>query len=346
MRRFGIAVLLLAGLLAAPARAQVAPLKLPAESPAASVVQTVGMTQVEVRYARPAVKGRTIWGTLVPWGEVWRAGANENTTLSVSSPVVVAGTTLPAGTYGLHAIPGEKEWTFVLSKQAKAWGSYGYDPKEDALRFPVVPEPAPFVERLQYTLDDPTGSTVVVALRWESLRLPFRLEFDTKSVVVASLRDQLRGAPQFFWQGWNQAAAWCLKNDTNLDEALAWADRSIAIQPNYSNQSTKAKLLEKRGDPKGAAELRAKAEAMATEVEINALGYELMGAGKSAEAIAVFERNTRDHPESWNAWDSLAEAKAAAGDRKGARANYAKALARVRDEVQKKRIAAELEKLK
>lgn len=346
MRSHRLAPAGLALLLPLAASAQVAPLNLPDASPSASVTQTVGMTEVSVHYARPAVKGRKVWGVLVPFGEVWRAGANENTTLSFSSPATVGGKTLAAGSYGLHMVPGETEWTVVLSNQAKAWGSYGYDPKEDAVRLKVVPREAPFVERLQFTLDDPTEASVSVALRWEKLRVAFEVAFDTKAVVVASLRDQLRGVPQFFWQGWNQAAAWCLRNDTNLDEAMEWADRSMKLQANFTNMRTKAGLLEKKGDAKGAAELREKAMAKATEAEINQYGYQLLGDKKTAEAIQVFQKNVKDHPDSWNVHDSLAEAQAAAGDSKSAKASYEKALSMTKDEDQKKRIRAAIEKLK
>lgn len=334
-------------LVAAPLLAQAPPLNLPAASPRASVTQAVGLTDVTVTYSRPAVKGRKVWGGLVPYGEVWRTGADVNTTLAFTSPATVGGKTLPAGTYGLHTIPGEKEWTVVLSTQSKAWGSYGYDPKEDAHRFTAVPQAtADAVEKLQFTLDDPTDSSVAVAMRWEKLRLAFDVKVDTKAVVVASLRDQLHGMPQFFWQGWNQAAGWCLRNDVNLDEALTWADRSISIQQNFQNLRTKAALVEKKGDAKAAAELREKAAGIATEADLNQYGYQLMGEGKLAEAIAVFERNVKAHPQSWNVHDSLAEALAAKGDEKLARASYEKALSMVKDERQKARIQKELAKLK
>src|SRR5262245_54751129 len=121
-------------LFATSAAAQTAPLKAPEASPAASVTQTVGLTEMKITYHRPAVNGRKIWGGLVPYGDVWRAGANENTTLSFSSAVKVAGKPLRAGTYGLHMIPTAKDWTIIFSNQAAAWGSFSYDPKEDALR--------------------------------------------------------------------------------------------------------------------------------------------------------------------------------------------------------------------
>ena len=330
----------------ATALAQTPPLQFPAASPKASFTQRVGMTDVTVRWSRPAVNGRKVWGGLVPFGEVWRTGADENTTLTFSTPVTVGGKTLPAGTYGLHTIPGEKEWTVILSTEAGAWGSYSYDPKEDAVRFTAVPKEGPHVERLLFTLDDPTETSVTATLGWEKLRLAFPIEVDSKAVVLASLKEQLRGLPRFGWQGWNGAAAWCVRNDTALDQAAEWVDRSIRMNRNFTNQSTRAALLEKKGDAKGAAELREKAIALATEPELNQYGYQLLGQKKVDEALRMFEKNAKDHPASWNTWDSLAEGYATAGDKKKAVANYEKALAMVEDEDQKKRIRGELAKLK
>jgi hypothetical protein len=200
-----------------------------------------------------------VWGGLVPFGEVWRTGADENTTLSFSTPIMVGGKTLPAGSYGLHTIPGEKEWTVILSTQASAWRSYSYDAKEDAVRLTAVPREGPSEERLLFTLADPTERSVAVTLAWEKVRISFLLEFDSKAVVLASLKAQLRGLPRFGWQGWNGAAAWCVRNDTALDQAEEWVDRSIQMNRDFTNQTTKATLLEKKGDAKSAAELRKKA---------------------------------------------------------------------------------------
>jgi tetratricopeptide (TPR) repeat protein len=174
----------------------------------------------------------------------------------------------------------------------------------------------------------------------------FPVEVDTKSVVVESLRRELRGLPRFSWQGWNQAAAYCLQNDVNLEEALAWADRSISMNENFANLRTKAALLEKNGDTRTAGELRARSMKVATEADINTFGYQLMGQKKMDEAIEMFKKNVKDHPQSWNVYDSLGEAYAAKGDKKLAIENYSKALSMTRDETQKKRIEAVLKGLK
>src|SRR3954454_16998201 len=200
------AALVAAGPLTAvrPLSAQAPPLVLPKQSPRASVGQTVGLTTVSITYDRPAVNGRQIWGKLVPFDSVWRAGANENTVIEFSSPVRVGGQALEAGRYGLHMIPTQGDWTIVLSRQANAWGSFSYDPKEDALRFTATPVAGEMHERLAYTFDDPTESVVVATLRWEKLAVPFTVEVDTKAVVTDSLREQLRGLGRFFWQPWSQ----------------------------------------------------------------------------------------------------------------------------------------------
>lgn len=321
------------------------PLKTPQPSPEASVEQIVGITDIKISYHRPAVNKRKVWGELVPYKEVWRAGANENTTISFSTDVAVAGQKLPAGTYGLHMIPTETDWTVIFSKQAGAWGSFSYDQKEDAVRISATPQPAEFQERLGYTFDDPTDTSVQVALRWDKLRVAFPVTVETPQVVVESLRRELRGLSRFSWQGWNQAAAYCLRNNVNLDEALVWANESTKIAESFTNLRTKAGLLEKKGDTKTAEALRARSLALATEVEMNAYGYQLLGQKKTDEAIEAFKKNVKDHPASWNCYDSLAEAYATKGEKKLATEYYTKALG-MAPETQKKRINDALAKLR
>src|SRR5438309_7814971 len=143
---FGLVLLLVAS----TAFAQSTQLNLPRDSQHASVAQRIGITDITVKYHRPLVKGRTIWGKVVPYGQVWRAGANENTTITFTDPVSIEGKPLPKGTYGLHMFPGEKEWTVVFSKNSTSWGSFTYDEKEDALRVTVKPQSADLHEALAY----------------------------------------------------------------------------------------------------------------------------------------------------------------------------------------------------
>lgn len=323
------------------------PLHLPDPSPAASLSQTVGLTEIKVSYHRPAVNGRKLWGALVPYGEVWRAGANENTTVSFSSPVKLGGKTLPAGTYGLQMIPTAKEWTIILSRMAVAWGSYGYDPKEDALRIGVTPQPGEGLEeRLSYHFDNPTENTVTLSLRWERLKIAIPIEIDTPAVVMAHMRDELRGEPQFGWLAWSQAAQYWLTHGGSLDEAQQMADKSIAMRETYQNLSTRAAIAEKKGDAKLAADLKQKSLSVASEGDLNQQGYKLMGEKKYDEAIGLFKKIVADHPQSWNAHDSLAEAYLTKGDKKSAAEYYGKALPLVKDDANRKRIEQTLGRLK
>jgi tetratricopeptide (TPR) repeat protein len=339
-----VSFLAVSTLSAAAALAQPA-LTLPQSSPKASISQTVGLTEIAIRYHRPAVNKRTVWGDLVPYGEVWRAGANENTTISFSTPVTINGKPLPAGTYGLHMIPTKGDWTVAFSTVNVAWGSFSYDEKEDALRVSVKPKAAAFQERLSYRFDDPTDKSVTVAMQWEKVEVPFTVEVDTPSVAVASLRNELRGLPRFGWQGWNGAAAYAMRNKVNLDEALTWVDRSISMQENFTNLRTKAGILEAKGDAKTAVELRDKAMKVATEADINLYGYQLLGEGKTDAAIEIFRKNVKDYPQSWNTYDSLGEAYDKKGDKKLAAENYRRAQNMTKDPEQRKRIAAILAKM-
>jgi tetratricopeptide (TPR) repeat protein len=347
MKRFtrGFLVLVPAVLLFAPFAAAQKQIKLPDASPAASVSEAVGLAEFTVSYHRPAVNKREVWDKLVPYGQVWRAGANENTTLTATTPFTFGGKAVPAGTYGVHVLPTADTWTFILSSQSKAWGSYSYDEKEDVARVAVKPVTAEFLERLTWSFDEPTADGVALTLRWEKLRASVMIGVDAKAVTLASIREQLRGLPRFGWQGWNGAAAWCLRNKTNLDEAMTWADRSVSMTPTYQNLRTKAGLLELKGDAGGAAAARAKAQTLATEADINNQGYALLGEGKTDDAIAVFRKNAADHPGSWNVWDSLAEALETKGDKAGAAENYRKALS-MAPEDQKKRLTETLARLK
>ena len=330
----------------AAAAAQTPPLTVPQPSPEATVEQTVGITKLEIRYHRPAVNKRKVWGELVPYGEVWRAGANENTVFVASSDVSVEGQKLAAGTYGLHMIPTEKDWTVIFSKMADAWGSFSYDQKEDALRVTVTPRKAPFTERLAYSFEDPTDQGTTAVLAWEEIAVPFKISVDTPAVVVESVRRELRGLPRFSWQGWNAAAAYCARAGVNLDEALTWADRSVTMNENFTNLRTKALIVEKKGDAATAASLRSRALTLATETEINLYGYQLLGEKKYDEAIAIFAKNVKDHPKSWNTYDSLGEAYMNKGDKKLATQNYEQALSLVKDDVNKQRISGVLTRLR
>jgi tetratricopeptide (TPR) repeat protein len=320
-----------------PLSAQAFYLTVPFGSQRASVTQTIGLTDISVTYDRPAVEGRKIWGGLVPYDSVWRAGANVNTVIAFTSPVTIGGKQLPAGRYGLFMIPTAQQWTVILSREANAWGHFSYNEAEDALRFAATPVTGAMTERLEYTLDDPKADAVTVTLRWEKLALPFLVSVNSTQVVMDSLQQQLRGLPKFFPDAWRQAAAWALQHD-QLAMASAWADTAIGLGATYQTLMLKSRILARQGDAAGADSLKARAFSVATEADMNAYGYMLMQQGKKDEALAVFLKNTKTYPQSWNTWDSLAECYGVMGDKKQAIANYQKALAMVGDPAQKRRI--------
>jgi hypothetical protein len=218
-------------------------LDLPRPSPNASVSQTVGVTDITIKYSRPGVKERQVWGKLVPYGEVWRTGANENTTIKFSTPVRIDGHELPAGTYGLQTIPTAGDWTVIFSKDANEWGAFSYKQADDALRIQAKPRPAEFRERMAFDFDDVTDTAAKVVIHWEKLAVPFTVEVDTPALVAAKAKETVR------WQTPYQAASYCIQNNTCLDDASRWLDASIALQENFANLRAKAMLLAKRNDP-------------------------------------------------------------------------------------------------
>jgi hypothetical protein len=319
-------------------------LTMPESSQQASVTQRIGLSDISISYHSPRVKGRTIWGDVVPYDAVWRAGANENTIITFSSDVKVEGQPLAAGTYGLHMIPSQKEWTVIFSKNSSAWGSYFYNEKEDALRVKVLPESAPAQEWLSYTFASPEENSVKVLLRWEKIAVPFKITIDVPEVVYQSMKKELSGLNGFYWQSYNTAAEYCILNNIHLDDAAAWADRSLKSHEGFANLNTKANLLEKQGQKDKAEALRKKALDVGTEGELNAYGYQLMNEGRLQEAVEVFKLNARQHPASWNVYDSLGDALKAAGDKKAAIENFNKALSKAPED-QKKRIKDIIAKL-
>ena len=324
--RLAILVLLLALALALPAAAQ--NLTLPLVSPHATVSQTVGLTEITVDYHRPSVNGRELWGVLVPYGEVWRAGANQNTTVTFSQAVTVEGEPLAAGTYGLHMIPGEEAWAVAFSRASSSWGSFTYDPNEDALRVTVTPRPAPFfAEQLAYAFSGVGRDGATLSLHWGDLEVPLAVATDTPAVVLASLAEELRGLAQFDAERWQGAAFYAFQNQLGDEQALEWIERSVALQPGLVNLNLESRILDRLGREEEVAAALAQAEELAAnEADVNLLGYTFLQTGDAERAIATFERNVRDHPQSWNVYDSLGEAYAAAGRTAEAVEQYTKAL--------------------
>ncbi|MFK7907030.1 MAG: DUF2911 domain-containing protein [Chitinophagales bacterium] len=218
----------------------------PKASQKAIVGQTIGLTEVLVTYHRPAVKERELWGKLVPYGAVWRAGANDNTIISFSTDVSIEGKELKAGTYGLHIIPNENGMSEVIfSKNISAWGSYSYTPDEDALRVNIQSTDAPHYEFVTFLFEDITATSANCALVWGKKKFPFKVEVDVHNIVFASLKDELQNRSGWTWMGWNEAANYALQNDVNHKQGLAWATRSVFMTPNSANLVTKARLSAK-----------------------------------------------------------------------------------------------------
>ncbi len=284
-------------------------------------------------------------GKLVPYDMVWRAGANENTFISFSDEVIVGGKTLPAGTYGLHMIPSENEWTIIFSNNNWSWGSFFYEENEDALRTKVSPVSAEQQEWLNYSFENPSVNSVEVVMHWEKLKVPIKIEIDNKKVLTEHFKKELDGLDGFFWQPWNQAATYAFQNNLDTDEALIWADRSIDINRNFQNLWTKANLLEKKGITADVEKIRNEAWEVSTEADINNLGYQYLGSNQVDKAIETFKKNVEDYPESWNVYDSLAEGYALNGETKLAVEYYQKTLSMVTDDVNKKRITDTLKNL-
>lgn len=323
----------------------------------ASVSERIGLTDVTINYHRPGVKGREgkIWGQLVHYGFAdlgfgtsvsapWRAGANMNTTISFSTPVKIEGQTLPAGKYGLFMAVQENEVTIIFSKNATSWGSYYYDEKEDALRVNVKQQKEqPLVEWLKYEFVDQTEKSATVALLWEKWKIPFKVEVDVHPLVLASMRDELRGEKGGTWQTLNEAASYCLKNNVNLEEGLAWAERSITEryvgEANFTTLSTKAAILRKLGKDSEADATMKLALPKGNVTEIHQYARGLLKEKKPQEAFEAFKLNATKNPNEYTPLVGLARGYSAIGDFKNA-LKYAKlALPLAPNDVEKDNIA-------
>jgi hypothetical protein len=289
-------------------------LNLPRASQHALVSQRIGITDITINYHRPLVNGRQIFGKVVPYGEVWRSGANENTTIKFSDPVTIEGHTLDKGIYGLHMIPGENEWTVIFSKTSTAWGSFSYKQDEDALRVAVKPQASEFHNALAYDFDDVKPDSTVVTMRWDKVAVPFKVGVGVNAIVTASIHEQIRGLNQYYWEGWDDAAGYFLANKINLDEALQDEDKSIAAEERYDNLMSKSRILEALGRPQDAAVFRAKALDMANALQLYVYARQLQGDKKQDEAIAIYRSTAKKFPDYWTTHLGLARVYSSQGD--------------------------------
>ena len=312
----------------------------------AFVGEQIGLTDVSIHYNRPGVKKREghIWGELIPVGYAdlgygakkpapWRAGANENTIIEFTTDVKVEGQDLPAGRYGFFIAYDPNECILIFSKNSSSWGNFFYDPQEDALRVKVKPVKTDKSEEwLEYKFVDQTPSSATVQLQWERLAISFKIDVDVVKTQIASFRKELRGdkALPGLWQGWNQAAAYCAANKTNLEEALMWADSATSFRfggsTSFPPWQTKAAILDTMGRKAEADEIMKKALPYANEFEAYAYGYGLATEKRSKEAFAVFKMNYERFPSSYFAILGMGSAYSAMGDYKKALEFVQKAL--------------------
>ena len=353
------------------------------DNPQASVMQAIGPVRVTIDYSSPRVvrnskfsawgeveKGKNdrrgkIWGDLVPYGMSdlgfnscascpWRAGANENTTFTVTHDVQVQGQKLAAGTYGLHMIPGKDEWTIIFSRDANAWGSYWYDAKNDALRVQTKPAKSEYHEWLTYEFTERDPAKATVALEWEELQVPMTIEVpNVNELWVESIRKELRGTDGFLWQNWQAAAQFCADNKINLAEGLVWAQRAVSDptwaggDENFLTLTTLARLQEMNGKTADAEKTYAKAYNLptATPAQLHQAARALQREGKKEQAIKLYQLNAKRFPNQWPVHVGLMRAYLAMGDNKKALAEAKLALAQAPDPQNKKTLEGAIQKL-
>lgn len=325
----------------------------------AEVSQWIGLAKITIAYHSPNVHGRGadrtghIWGELVNYGffdegfgpskaTPWRAGANENTTITFSHDVKVEGKDLKAGTYGLFLkLEKDAPWMWIFSNQSTGWGSFQYDPKNDALRVEVKPEDASYTEFLTYSFDERRPDSTVAFLQWEKKRVPFKIEVpNVNQLYVDQIRKDLLSWPGFNYQNWQNAAQFCADNKINLEEALVWADKAInepfrnAVRgvEDFSTLSTRAAVLDAMGRDADAEATMAKAvRIVGTPVlSIHQYGLRLINARKPDKALEIFKLNQQLHPdEKFITYLGLARGYTATGDKANAIKNWEIALQNV-----------------
>jgi tetratricopeptide (TPR) repeat protein len=323
------------------------------------VSQSIGLVTVSVDYSSPHVvrdgKDRRghIWGELVPYGLTnlgfgtctecpWRAGANENTVFTTSHDIKVEGQPLPAGSYGLSMIAAANDdWTVIFSKNSTSWGSFYYDPKDDALRVKVKPSKSEYNEYLTYEFTDREQERATVAMRWEELQVPLHLSVDNMAdLYMASIRNELRNSKGFSPQAWVEGAQYALLNGHNAD-ALEFAQTAVngtfIGQENFNTLSTLAMAQEANGKTAEARATREKAFAhpTATATDLHQYARQQLAKGDKTEALRVWELNAKLHPNQWPVNVGLARGYSAVGRYKDA-LKYAKlALAQAPDGINK-----------
>jgi tetratricopeptide (TPR) repeat protein len=294
---------------------QATELNLPTISQHAVTTQRIGLTDITINYHAPLVGGRKLFGAApVPYDKVWRAGANQNTTITFSQDVSIEGKPLAAGTYGLHMIPTADQWTVIFSKNSTSWGSFSYDETEDELRVQVKPHEAEFRESLAYTFDDIKPDSAAATMRWEKLAVPVRVSTDVKAAVLRSIKNQLRSTGGFSWGGFDEAANWCLDNNYELEQALKWEDQSIQSEDRFENNLNKSEILAALRKKQEAEASKKKAFEVASGLQLHVYGRQLQIQNKQDEGFAVFQVNLQKRPNEWYTHGELSRIASAKGD--------------------------------
>ncbi|HEY4611969.1 MAG TPA: DUF2911 domain-containing protein [Bacteroidota bacterium] len=310
----------------------------------ATVTEAIGITDVTINYHRPGVRGREgkIWGRVVPYGfkyfsfitlkseQPWRGGANENTTISFEHDVKVEGKDLAAGTYGLHFAVWPDSCIVIFSKSHDAWGSFDYQEKDDALRVVVKPQQseAP-VEWLKYEFIDQTATGATIALMWEKLKIPFKVDVDVDKTVIDRMREQLKGSVGHQYQNWVGAVEYCVEAGKNLEEALYWSERGISGfggEKNYATLSTRADVLEKLERQAEADSVRKEILKIGTSLQISQYASDLTRRKKFKEALSAAQFNIQRNGEDLSSLVAVARAYSANGDFKKALVHAEKAV--------------------
>jgi hypothetical protein len=289
-------------------------LNIPRVSQRGTVSQRIGLTDITIVYHRPEVGGREIWGKTVPYGKVWRSGANENTTITFNDDVTVEGKPLAAGTYGLHTIPDKDQWTIVFSKNSTSWGSFSYDEKEDALRVTTKPQAADFRETLTYTFEDVKPDSAAATLRWEKVAVPFHINVDVKAVVLRSVKNELRNVGGFTWAGYDEAAQWCLDNNYELEQALKWEDTSIQNEERFENWETKSRILDAMGKKDESAKALATALDRASALQLYVYARGLQRSGNAKRAFELYPQVAKKDANHWISHLALSRISSNSGD--------------------------------
>ena len=261
---------LLCATFALVASAQTPAIDFPAASPACSIKQRVGLTDIDVAYSRPGVKGRSIFGGIVPYGKVWRTGANQATRVTFNTPVKLEGNEVPAGTYALFTIPGEDQWTVILSKKIDQWGAYQYDAKDDLLRFQVKPlGMEEHIDTFTIEFNQIRDDSALLNLVWDQTVVPVRIEVDVVGKVVAQIDAAMASAGKKSDGLYFQAATFYYDHNLSLDKALEWVKAGLADNPNiaFELMHLEAAILAKQGDKAGAIAAAKKSTELALKAE-------------------------------------------------------------------------------